>query len=133
MSNEKIIHLEHLENCAQRSSDYTAEVASAAASAIRSLDAAKLDKPSNISASLPASGWTLDANDTSGYPYYYDLADENVTASNIAHVNIAYTSQSTALECGLCASNNTLAGYIRFYAVTQPKSAIAINYWILKI
>ena len=132
LSSVPVTQLDHLEECAQRSSDYTAEVAATAVSALRSMDAAKLDKPSNVSASLPASGWTLDANDTSGYPYYYDLAAAGVTANDIAHVNINYTSQKAALECGLCASNNTLAGIIRFYAARQPSSQISINYWILK-
>ena len=133
MSSVPVTQLDHLEECAQHSSDYTAEVAATAVSALRSMDAAKLDKPSNVSASLPASGWTLDANDTSGYPYYYDLAVTGVTANDVAHVNINYTSQKAALECGLCPTNNTIAGYIRFFAVNQPASAISIDYWILKL
>ena len=132
MSSVPIPKLDHLEECAQRSSDYTSEVASTAVSALRSMDAAKLDKPSNTSTVLPVSGWVFDANDTSGYPYYYDLAAAGVTVNDVAHVNINYTSQKAALECGLCASNNTLAGIIRFYAARQPSSQISINYWILK-
>ncbi len=133
LSDTQITELEHLEACARRSSDYTAQVAGTAAAALRSIDAAKLNKPENTSAVLPVTGWQKDANDTSGYPYYYDFAVNGVTANDIAHVNIPYSSQAAASECGICPSNSTIAGFIRFYAMSVPTQAISISYWILKL
>lgn len=90
--------------------------------------AAKADKPSIVSATLPASGWSRDS--ASAYPYYYDLAASNVTAADIAVVTVSPSSIGAAVACGLCPTNETIAGAIRFRSCGVPTTAIALEYEI---
>ena len=77
--------------------------------------------------------WIYDDEDTTGYPYYYDLPVTGITASDIAYASVQPASQAAAQACGLCASNDTRAGCIRFFAVNVPSAEIAINFWILRL
>ena len=72
--------------------------------------------------------WVYDSENET---YYYDLPVTGVTENNMAIANVPLASQDTAQACGLYPSNNTLAGYVRFYTVTVPSEEIAINLWIL--
>ena len=102
-------------------------------------DARYIKKNAAVSAVLPCvSEDDLDENiteywvyDNETETYYYNLPVTGVTADNMAIVNVPLASQDTAQACGLCSSNNTLAGYVRFYTVTVPSEEIAINLWIL--
>ena len=76
-------------------------------------------------------GWIYDDENETGYPYYYDLPVAGVTENNMAVASVPFASQNTAQACGLCPSNNTLTGYVRFYTVAVPSTEIAINLWIL--
>ena len=80
---------------------------------------------------LPASGWT-DGSGVTNYPYYYDMSVTGMTANDFVVVAIAPDSQGTAIACGLCATNETRAGAIRFYSAKVPVAAITGNYWILE-
>ena len=95
------------------------------------VDADKADKPTPVSFTLPATGWT-DGSGITNYPYYYDMSVTGMTANDFAVVAIAPDSQGTAIACGLCATNETRAGAIRFYSAKVPVAAITGNYWILE-
>ena len=90
------------------------------------------DRPLPASYTLPTAGWIEDANDTSGYPYHYDLSVNGVTADDIAYVIVPYSAQKWAVACGLCPDNETLAGVIRFRAASVPGNAIALTCWLEK-
>ena len=79
----------------------------------------------DVSFTLPASGWTEDANETSEYKYYYDLSAPAVTASDIIKAVIDYQSLEAAADCGLCPVCWSAAGVIRFRSKQPPSEAIA--------
>ena len=102
-------------------------------------DARYIKKNAAVSAVLPCvSEDDLDENiteywvyDNETETYYYNLPVTGITADNMAIVNVPLASQDTAQACGLYPSNNTLAGYVRFYTITVPSTEIAINLWTL--
>ena len=78
----------------------------------------------STSFTLPASGWTENTDESSGYKFYYDLTAASITANDIVKCIIDYQSQETAAACGLCPNCWTSSGTIRFRAKGQPASAI---------
>lgn len=87
-------------------------------------------KPSAASVTIPTTGWGSDS--TAGYPAYYDITVAGVTVKDRANVTIAVGSLATAEACGMCPTNETLAGKIRIRAVSVPTAAISAEYWIEK-
>lgn len=128
----KITVLEHLKACAEEAKDYTgglvSKLAKTVTEAIEELEQAKADKAQSVAITIPATGW---ASDSGGdYPHYYDIAAEGVTASDRAAITIAPGSLGTAKTCGLCATNETMAGKIRVRAIQVPAEAISAEFWI---
>ncbi len=128
----KITVFEHLRACAQEARDYAgglvAKLAKTATEAIEELEQAKADKAQSVAITIPATGW---ASDSGGdYPHYYDIAAEGVTANDRAAITIAPGSLGTAKTCGLCATNETMAGKIRVRAIQVPAEAISAEFWI---
>ena len=125
--------LESLRASAIASRNYVAgligDVAGTVADALEELWQAKADKTNAVAVTIPVSGWNEDASSTS-YPYYYDIAVTGVTASDRAEITIAPGSLDTAKACGLCPTNETMAGKIRVRATSVPAAAIAAEYWI---
>ena len=122
---EKLTTLGHLQAAAGKAMGFASEVAAAASAAIREVHKLKADKPLGVVFSLPASGWEEDAA-AEAYPMYYDFA----TAKDRASVVLAPASQATAIACGLCPTNETIAGKIRFRADTAPAEAISAVYYL---
>lgn len=128
----KITVFEHLKACAEEARDYAgglvAKLAKTATEAIEELEQAKADKAQSVAITIPATGW---ASDSGGdYPHYYDIAAEGVTANDRAAITIAPGSLGTAKTCGLCATNETMAGRIRVRAIQVPAEAISAEFWI---
>lgn len=128
----KITVFEHLKACAEEARDYAgglvAKLAKTATKAIEELEQAKADKAQSVAITIPATGW---ASDSGGdYPHYYDIAAEGVTANDRAAITIAPGSLGTAKTCGLCATNETMAGKIRVRAIQVPAEAISAEFWI---
>lgn len=128
----KITVFEHLKACAEEARDYAgglvAKLAKTATEAIEELEQAKADKAQSVAITIPAAGW---ASDSGGdYPHYYDIAAEGVTANDRAAITIAPGSLGTAKTCGLCATNETMAGKIRVRAIQVPAEAISAEFWI---
>ena len=128
----KITVFEHLRACAEEARDYAgglvAKLAKTATEAIEELEQAKADKAQSVAITIPATGW---ASDSGGdYPHYYDIAAEGVNASDRAAITIAPGSLGTAKTCGLCATNETMAGKIRVRAIQVPAEAISAEFWI---
>ena len=128
---EKLTTLGHLQAAAGKAMGFASEVAAAASAAIREVHKLKADKPLGVVFSLPASGWEEDAA-AEAYPMYYDFAITGVTAKDRASVVLAPASQATAIACGLCPTNETIAGKIRFRADTAPAEAISAVYYLDK-
>lgn len=128
----KITVFEHLKACAEEARDYAgglvAKLAKTATEAIEELEQAKADKAQSVAITIPATGW---ASDSGGdYPHYYDIAAEGVTANDRAAITIAPGSLGTAKTCGLCTTNETMAGKIRVRAIQVPAEAISAEFWI---
>ena len=128
----KMTVFEHLKACAEEARDYAgglvAKLAKTATEAIEELEQAKADKAQSVAITIPATGW---ASDSGGdYPHYYDIAAEGVTANDRAAITIAPGSLGTAKTCGLCATNETMAGKIRVRAIQVPAEAISAEFWI---
>lgn len=128
----KITVFEHLKACAEEARDYAgglvAKLAKTATEAIEELEQAKADKAQSVAITIPATGW---ASDSGGdYPHYYDITAEGVTANDRAAITIAPGSLGTAKTCGLCATNETMAGKIRVRAIQVPAEAISAEFWI---
>ena len=105
-------------------------LAGAVTEALEEMAAAKADKPSAVSATLPATGWNRDGS--SAYPYYYDLAAAGVTAADIASVTVSPSGIGVAVACGLCPTNETIVDAIRFRSYEVPMATIAVEYEIAK-
>ena len=80
--------------------------------------------------SIPAAG----GNPSPPAPYrvYGDVPPAPVTAADSVQVALAAGSMAAASACGLCPTVETLAGALRFRAVSAPKSALSGEYRILK-
>lgn len=126
---EKLTTLEHLQAAANKAMGFASEVAATAAAAIQEVHKLKADKPLGVAFSLPASGWKEDAA-AEAYPMYYDFAVPGVTAKDRASVVLAPASQAAAIACGLCPTNETIAGKIRFRADTVPAEVISAVYYL---
>lgn len=97
--------------------------------ALVDMEGQKLDKTNAVTFSILTSGWGTD-NNIAGYSKYYDIAVTGVTEKDRAEITIAPSSLDTAKACGLCPTNQTLAGKIRVRAASIPIAAIAAEYWI---
>ena len=128
---EKITSLAHLQACAVAAKGFVsglvAELAEAMTAAVSELAAAKADKAAAVAISIPAVGWQSDSGD---YPYYYDIVVADATAQDRAAVTIAPASIDVAIACGLCPTNETMAGKIRVRAKSVPAAALAAEYWL---
>jgi len=125
---QKIISLADMIDCGTRAADYTANVALTAAASINS------ERPEPAAFTLPVTGWIEDQNETtSPYVHYYDFAVQGLTTAYMAEGVIDRVSGAAARACGLCEEAETLAGAIRFRAVSVPASAITGTYWLRAI
>ncbi len=128
----KFAILEHLKASSEASKNFVAgligEVVGTVAEALEEMKRAKADKASAIAITIPVSGWGSDNN--AGYPKYYDIVVEGLTASDRAEITIAVDSMGTAKACGLCPTNETQEGRIRIRAASVPETEIAAECWI---
>lgn len=105
------------------------EVTGTVADALEELEIGKANKTNAVAIIIPTTGWGKDASNAS-CPKYYDIAVDGLTAKDRAEIMIAPGSLDTAKACGLCPTNETLAGKIRVRATKVPVSAIVAEYWI---
>ena len=129
----KLTTFDYLKRCAEAARDFTnglvAQLATSVTDAVEEMDTVKADKSVSVSFVIPASGWVSDTT-VADYPYRYDLSVSDITALDKATVSIAPNSMSTAIACGLCPTNETLAGKIRFWSKSVPAKDISAEYWI---
>lgn len=121
--------LNHMKSLALRAKSEIAQLAQVTAEAIEEVEALKLDKTQEVSATIPTSGWTTGSG---SYPCYYDLAATNVTAADEVRVYLAPDSMQAAVSCGMSSTCETLAGKIRIRAKQVPASALSVKYRIEK-
>lgn len=106
-----------------------AEFARKADARLDDLELGKENKVSPVSITIPAEGWAAETDEAmASYPFYYDIAAESVTAKDRVDIAIAPGSMDTAIDCGLCPTNETQAGKIRVWARTVPAGAISAEY-----
>ncbi len=122
-----VVAFNHLKSLALKVKAEIAEVANAAADALEELEAQKPDKAQEVSATIPATGWSADTN---AYPQYYDFTAAGVTAADDVRVFLDPASVSAAVACGLCPTVETQDGKLRFRALQVPASAISVKYRI---
>lgn len=102
------------------------------AACIAEVDDAKPDKPIPTPYTIPTTGWVkgTGADADADYPYYYDIVVAGVTAADVAEIDFPVISFDAVKACGLCPTNETLAGKIRIRAVSVPTEAISAQYTI---
>lgn len=101
--------------------------------ALGAMDGKKLDKANSTAFTIPTTGWkTADSEleELSGFPVFYDLAVEGVTAKDQAIISLAPSAGEAARACGICTTSETLAGKIRIRAATLPTQSMAAEYRI---
>lgn len=129
----KLTLTEHLKACAASAKNFTnglvGELAQTVTDAMTEMDAVKADKSGAVSFLIPADGWNIDEA-AEDYPYYYDLAVTGVTAKDRATITIAPDGMSAAISCGICPTNETVAGAIRIRSNGIPADAIRAEYWL---
>lgn len=129
----KLTYLNHLKACAEAAKSFTnglvATLAQSVTEAMQEMETAKADKQTTAAITIPATGWGVD--DTSEeYPSYCEITVDGITAADRVDIAIAPNSMATAIACGLCPTNQTLAGKIRVWARSVPDAAISAEYWL---
>ena len=123
--------IEHLKACAEAAKRFTnglvAELAQTVTDAMQEMENVKADKQDSVSITIPTTGWGIDEASES-YPNYCDITVAGVTAKDRVDIAIAPGSMDTAIDCGLCPTNETQAGKIRVWARTVPAGAISAEY-----
>lgn len=127
----KMTRIEHLKACAEAAKRFTnglvAELAQTVTDAMQEMENVKADKQASVSITIPTTGWGIDEASDS-YPNYCDIPVAGVTAKDRVDIAIAPGSMDTAIDCGLCPTNETQAGKIRVWARTVPAEAISAEY-----
>ena len=127
----KMTRIEHLKACAEAAKRFTnglvAELAQTVTDAMQEMEIVKADKQDSVSITIPTTGWGIDEASDS-YPNYCDIPVAGVTAKDRVDIAIAPGSMDTAIDCGLCPTNETQAGKIRVWARTVPAGAISAEY-----
>lgn len=130
----KLTVLENLRACSEAAKKFAGELVATLAQtvtdAITEIENHKADKLSAVAVTIPTTGWSSDSNST--YPEYYDISVAEVTEKDRADIIIAPASLYTAKYCGLCPTNETLAGKIRIRSSSVPSSPISVQYWLEK-
>lgn len=121
-------HIRAVRAAAQSSGGAVAALAELLDSSLQEIEEALNDFPQSTPVTIPTTGWASDS--TAGYPNYYDIAVAGVTANDHAEITIVPDSLGTAAACGLCPTNETMAGKIRVRAASVPTAGIKAEYWI---
>lgn len=126
----KLTLTEHLRACAEAAKSFTnglvAELAQTVTDAMQEMESVKADKQASVSITIPTTGWGIETSNS--YPNYCDIPVAGVTAKDRVDIVIAPGSMDTAIDCGLCPTNETQAGKIRVWARTVPAGAISAEY-----
>lgn len=80
-----------------------------------------------IPITIPVTGWIKDVNDTTGYPFHVDVANDVITEDMTPFLTILPVSLSTAKEAGICKTAETLSGILRVYSKTIPEANISAS------
>ena len=131
----KLTAAEHLKLCATAVKGFVnklmGDFTTATVEALEEIEAAKADKTTAVTVSIPITGWVTDES-VSYYPYYYDFTVSGAAAGDRASVTIAPASQRAAIDCGICPTNETMTGKIRIRTKRPPAEVIHAEYRIEK-
>lgn len=126
----KSIFLNHLKSGLLKAKGETAKIAEATVDALVEMDAEKANKPETVSITLLASGWASGSG-LERWPYYYDIANENISEADTVDLRPLPASAGTAATCGLGAYQ-TSAGNLRLFSRLAPQADIIAEYFIIK-
>ena len=76
---------------------------------------------------IPASGWTRDLGDASGFPWRLDIPCSQASADRTPFLAVARASLPAAEAAGLCPTVETLAGAIRVCSASVPETDISAS------
>ena len=77
-----------------------------------------------IPITIPKAGWTEDADDTTGYPWHVDVANDKIEASMTPFLTILPASLGAAGNAGFCPTVETVAGALRVSSKAVPETDI---------
>ena len=123
----KLVNIDALEAASERAQSAISEVAELA------LEAASAEY---YSATIPTSAW-VDNTDTAianeGYDKMANVAITGITANDGSNTDIAITSRSIAVACGMAHISQTISGYVRFYAKSVPTDSISVQIQVSRV
>ena len=73
---------------------------------------------------IPTTGWVASAPADADFPYYIEMEYAGVLETHNAEVTVDKESISTAFNCGLCPTMDTMQNKLRFWSRTVPTEAI---------
>lgn len=123
----KLVNMDALSAASTRAQTAISEVAELA------VEAASAEY---YSANIPTTAWVSNTDTTianEGYAYMANVAVTDITANDGSSTDIAVSSRSTAVSCGMANISQTLAGYVRFYSKTVPESAITVQIQVMRV
>ena len=123
----KLVNMDALSAASTRAQNAISEVAELA------VEAASAEY---YSASIPTSAWVSNTDTTianEGYAYMANVSITDITANDGSSTDIAVSSRSTAVSCGMANISQTLSGYVRFYSKTVPDSAITVQIQVMRV
>lgn len=81
---------------------------------------------------IPADAW-VENPEGGTYPLYYDLIDEDITASMIPDITVAEDSLETVKNCGMSATATSYLGYVRVKCAQRPDADVVATCNLLVI
>lgn len=123
----KLVNMDALSAASTRAQNAISEVAELA------VEAASAEY---YSASIPTSAWVSNTDTTianEGYAYMANVSITDITANDGSSTDIAVSSRSTAVSCGMANISQTLSGYVRFYSKTVPEAAITVQIQVMRV
>lgn len=124
--NNKATALDHLRQLAEKCSQEISLLASLVVGAVEA---------EFLTASIPTNAWraNTDAEKKAvGLAYMADVAVEGAEAKDGVEAVLPVGSQSTASAAGMANVATVVPGAVRFYAVTVPEAAVAVQVRIIQ-
>ncbi len=132
----KVTIEEHLRLCAEMAKRFAgglvSELAETASAAMDEMDRAKADMPKTGTVLIPPDASKKWQSDGKNAPYvnYTDISISGAAADDRIDITVEPSSLTSAGECGLCPTTESLDGAVRVRAVAVPTLPISVRYRI---
>lgn len=118
------------QNGLEASKGFSQKVAAAALSALKELDAEKLNVLNPVLMTVSTGDWQT--SDNINYPVYCDIPASGVTVNDFAIVVIVDAGEEAQGDIGFNTLSETLGEAVRIRCKQAPQQNISVIIWILK-